>query len=75
MFQMFFIHFPDLRKQARQLENEIDSKLVSFSKLGMAPTPFNPTPKSSETVHLLGDGLAFESVSSELQQLLAKVSN
>ena len=24
----------DLRKQARQLENEIDLKLVSFSKLG-----------------------------------------
>lgn len=26
--------FSDLRKQARQLENEIDLKLVSFSKLG-----------------------------------------
>ena len=24
---------PDLRKQARQLENELDLKLVSFSKL------------------------------------------
>jgi hypothetical protein len=31
----------DLRKQARQLENEIDAKLVSFSKLGLGSTPFN----------------------------------
>lgn len=28
------IFISDLRKQARQLENEIDLKLVSFSKLG-----------------------------------------
>jgi len=28
------IHFAELRKQACQLENEIDLKLVSFSKLG-----------------------------------------
>lgn len=26
-------YFVDLRKQARQLENELDLKLVSFSKL------------------------------------------
>lgn len=31
---VFFLFFhPDLRKQARQLENELDLKLVSFSKL------------------------------------------
>ena len=29
-----FTSVSDLRKQARQLENEIDLKLVSFSKLG-----------------------------------------
>lgn len=29
-----FTYVSDLRKQARQLENEIDLKLVSFSKLG-----------------------------------------
>ena len=31
--------FPDLRKQARQLENEIDVKLVSWSKLGSGSSP------------------------------------
>jgi len=30
----FVVHFAELRKQACQLENEIDLKLVSFSKLG-----------------------------------------
>ena len=29
-----FLFFSDLRKHARQLENEIDLKLVSFGKLG-----------------------------------------
>lgn len=29
-----FSFFADLRKQARQLENELEMKLVSFSKLG-----------------------------------------
>lgn len=65
----------DLRKQARQLENEIDAKLVNFSKLGSGPTPFNSVSKSNgEVVRLLGDDFAFESVSSEIQQLLSKLS-
>ena len=34
-------NFSDLRKQARQLENEIDLKLVSFSKLGTSYTSFS----------------------------------
>ena len=37
------IFVSDLRKLARQLENEIDAKLVNFSKLGSGPTPFNST--------------------------------
>ena len=83
----------DLRKQARQLENEIDAKLVSFSKLGLGSTPFNNSSKPNglvcwksqlclyiltvllcrESAHLLGENFAFESVSSEIQQLLSKV--
>ena len=31
---IFYLFFAELRKKARQLENEIDLKLVSFSKLG-----------------------------------------
>ena len=42
---MYFLK--DLRKQARQLENEIDVKLVNFSKLGSGPTIFNSAVKSS----------------------------
>jgi hypothetical protein len=34
LWQSLIFAFSDLRKQARQLENEIDLKLVSFSKLG-----------------------------------------
>ncbi len=41
------VNFLDLRKQARQLENEIDAKLVSFSKLGLGSTPFNNSSKSN----------------------------
>jgi len=64
----------DLRKQARQLENEIDVKLVNFSKLGSGPTAFNSALKSNgETSHLLNENLVFESLSSEIQELLSKV--
>ena len=34
IFVVIFYLFAELRKKARQLENEIDLKLVSFSKLG-----------------------------------------
>ena len=36
-----------MRKQARQLENEIDVKLVNFSKLGSGPTIFSNAVKSN----------------------------
>ena len=39
------ILYADLRKQARQLENEIDGKLVNYSKLGSGPTLFNNSVK------------------------------
>ena len=39
---MTFLVNIDLRKQARQLENEIDAKLVSFSKLGSGSIPQVP---------------------------------
>lgn len=61
----------DLRKQARQLENEIDLKLVAFSKLGAGiKTPHN---SNSDTVPLLSGEDTFEAMSVEIEQLLNKV--
>jgi len=66
----------DLRKEARQLENQIDTKLASFGKLG---TNFSKSSSSSAKTPLLaGDETsnqsAFESLSAELSQLLSRLS-
>lgn len=61
----------DLRKQARHLENDIDLKLVAFSKLGAGiNTPRN---HASDTVPLLSDEDTFEAMAMEIEQLLNKV--
>nr|CAD7430486.1 unnamed protein product [Timema monikensis] len=60
----------NLRKQARQLENEIDLKLVSFSKLGTGHGP--PKLESEDTVLLLSGEHMFETMALEIEQLLAK---
>lgn len=63
----------DLRKQARQLENEIDLKLVAFSKLEAGiKTPHNG---HSDTVPLLSGEDTFEVMSAEIEDLLKKVTN
>lgn len=61
----------DLRKQARQLENDIDAKLVSFSKLG-----FNPrsSQSSADELPLLDEEHIFENMTSEIEALLSKLS-
>lgn len=63
------ISFSDLRKQARHLENDIDLKLVAFSKLGAGVN----TPHGSDTVPLLSGEHMFDSMALEIQQLLNKV--
>lgn len=63
--------FLDLRKQARQLENEIDLKLVAFSKLGAGIN--TPHSSHSDTVPLLSGEDTFEAMSMEIEQLLNKV--
>lgn len=60
-----------MRKQARLLENDIDVKLVAFSKLGMSS---GPSGLSSESVPLISSEDMFDTMSMELQQLLNKVS-
>lgn len=61
-----------MRKQARQLENEIDLKLVAFSKLGAGiKSPNNGG--HSDTVPLLSGEDTFEAMSLEIEQMLNKV--
>ncbi|XP_026333098.1 Golgi SNAP receptor complex member 1 [Hyposmocoma kahamanoa] len=60
----------DLRKQARLLENDIDVKLVGFSKLGVSST----AGLSAESVPLINSDDMFDTMSMELQQLLNKLS-
>lgn len=67
------LSYTDLRKQARVLENEIDLKLVAFSKLGAGIK----TPHSGghgDTVPLLSGEDTFEAMSLEIEQLLNKLT-
>ncbi|CAM9206837.1 unnamed protein product, partial [Lampetra fluviatilis] len=63
-----------LRRQARQLENELDMKLVSFSKLCTACT--HRDQYTSDTSPLLCGSTQhrmFDSLSVEIEQLLSKL--
>ncbi|KAI8442350.1 hypothetical protein MSG28_005877 [Choristoneura fumiferana] len=62
----------ELRKQARTLENDIDVKLVAFSKLGISPSTSG---LSSEAMPLINSDDMFDTMSMELQQLLNKLSS
>ncbi|CAD1468768.1 unnamed protein product, partial [Heterotrigona itama] len=59
-----------LRRQARHLENEIDAKLVAFSKLGV-----NSGSKlvNTDEVPLLDEEHVFENMASEIEALLSKL--
>ncbi|BFZ18172.1 hypothetical protein BsWGS_21212 [Bradybaena similaris] len=80
----------DLRRQARQLENEIDLKLVSFSKLGttysshrdfvslpLSTNIANSPTESSDTAPLLTKSNSehmFDTMAMEISQLLSKLT-
>ncbi|XP_022907127.1 Golgi SNAP receptor complex member 1 [Onthophagus taurus] len=65
--------YEDLRKQARHLENDIDLKLVAFSKLGAGiNTPH--AHNTADTVPLLSGEDTFEAMSLEIEQLLKKLT-
>uniref|UniRef100_A0A4W5PXN5 Golgi SNAP receptor complex member 1 n=1 Tax=Hucho hucho TaxID=62062 RepID=A0A4W5PXN5_9TELE len=70
----------NLRKQARQLENELDLKLVSFSKLCTSYTTSRDGRRgdsNSDTAPLLNNSTQdrmFETMSVEIEQLLAKLT-
>ncbi|XP_054281104.1 Golgi SNAP receptor complex member 1 [Macrosteles quadrilineatus] len=67
------IEWEDLRKQARKLENEIDLKLVSFSKLGTG-TVNTYKNNESDMEPLLSTEHVFDSVAVEIEQLLSKLA-
>ncbi|XP_034947474.1 Golgi SNAP receptor complex member 1 isoform X2 [Chelonus insularis] len=60
----------ELRKQARHLENDVDAKLVAYSKLGLNS---GPSRSEVETVPLLDEDHVFENMTSEIESLLAKL--
>ncbi|MBN3322569.1 GOSR1 protein, partial [Atractosteus spatula] len=69
----------DLRKQARQLENELDLKLVSFSKLCTSYSSSREARRgdSSDTTPLLNNSTQdrmFETMAVEIEQLLTKLT-
>ncbi|XP_068601403.1 Golgi SNAP receptor complex member 1 [Brachionichthys hirsutus] len=73
-------YWEDLRKQARQLENELDLKLVSFSKLCTSYSSSREGRRSdtrSDTTPLLNNSTQdrmFDTMSVEIEQLLAKLT-
>ncbi|GLD57257.1 Golgi SNAP receptor complex member 1, partial [Lates japonicus] len=72
-------YWEDLRKQARQLENELDLKLVSFSKLCTSYSSSRDGHRgdTSDTTPLLNNSTQdrmFDTMSVEIEQLLAKLT-
>lgn len=71
-------NWDELRRQARQLENEIDLKLVSFSKLGTSYGSQDYRNENSDTVPLLSSTNSdhmFETMALEIEQLLSKLTD
>ncbi|KAL1454372.1 hypothetical protein WDU94_010640 [Cyamophila willieti] len=64
----------DLRKQARKLENDIDVKLTCLSKLGTGSHALGKS-SESDTEPLLSADHMIESTASEIESLLAKLSD
>uniref|UniRef100_A0A8C2X712 Golgi SNAP receptor complex member 1 n=1 Tax=Cyclopterus lumpus TaxID=8103 RepID=A0A8C2X712_CYCLU len=72
-------YWEDLRKQARQLETELDLKLVSFSKLCTSYSSSRDGRRgdTSDTTPLLNNSTQdrmFDTMSVEIEQLLAKLT-
>lgn len=68
----------DLRKQARQHENEIETKLVSFSKLSsnyLAHDPFLHPNNDASSSTSSSSSTSFETMSMEIEKLLERLSD
>ncbi|XP_074596825.1 golgi SNAP receptor complex member Gos28 [Brevipalpus obovatus] len=67
-------HWEELRREARLLENEIDSKLLSFTKFASRESRMS-TSDSSESVALLSDtNDVFERIVGDIEQLINRLS-
>ncbi|KAG7516734.1 Golgi SNAP receptor complex member 1-like [Solea senegalensis] len=66
-------YWEDLRKEARQLENELDLKLVSFSKLCTSYSSSNSREQRTRNSSSSQDNMLV-AMTTELQQLLANLS-
>ncbi|RVE64038.1 hypothetical protein OJAV_G00142150 [Oryzias javanicus] len=64
----------DLRKQARQLENELDLKLVSFSKLCTSYSASNHGQRSRSDSFSQSQDNVLVAMTTELEHLLAKLT-
>lgn len=62
--------WPELRNQARQLENDIESKLLAFGKLGKDANRRQPSKTASKDSDSRFEGMALE-----LQQLLDRLND
>ncbi|XP_005176447.1 Golgi SNAP receptor complex member 1 [Musca domestica] len=72
---MVVTNYDALRKQARLLENEIDLKLVAFSKIGSSSgSTMGHSSNATDTAPLLGEHV-FDSLSEEIAQMLDKLSS
>jgi len=68
-------NWEELRRQARQIENEIDSKLLAFAKLSSKDLTYESS-TTSESASLLGSTSdSFERVGSEIEALLNQLSD
>lgn len=63
----------DLHKESRRLENEVDLKLLSFSKLGSNYTQRDST-ADGHGANVGGSGHVFDTMALEISELLSKVS-
>ncbi|XP_011502439.1 PREDICTED: Golgi SNAP receptor complex member 1 [Ceratosolen solmsi marchali] len=63
-------NWEDLRKEARHLENELDIKLVSFSKLGSS---IKSNPINLNSIPLLDKEHVFANMASEIESSLTKL--
>jgi Golgi SNAP receptor complex protein 1 len=71
-------NWEELRRQARQIENEIDAKLLSLSKRGAHELgPRDVEEEKEDAVPLLGasNDDMFERITEDMEQLLARLSD
>lgn len=66
--------FEDLRKRARQLESEIDGKLVSLSKIAATYGSKSGANNDRESAPLISEDDMYDNISSELEHLLSSLT-